>query len=209
MGPDILMEGLAKLGVGPEDVGTVVLTHLHFDHAGGATKLDDAGRPTPTFPNARYLVQAKELRDAQNPHPCEKASYRPQDFRPLLDCGRLHTVEGDADILPGLRLRHFPGHTKGLQGVEVSAPAAPIAQGPKVVYPSDLVPTSRHVRPTWTMAYDLDVPGCVDERLKLYEEILDTDTVVVFGHDPDVAAGFLKKDPKGRVCVQPLEMGGD
>jgi glyoxylase-like metal-dependent hydrolase (beta-lactamase superfamily II) len=205
MGPDVLLEGLARLGVVPEDVGTVVLTHLHFDHAGGATKLDAAGRPAPTFPNARYLVQAIELRDAQAPHPCEKASYRSQDFQPLLDCGRLHAVEGNVEILPGIALRHFPGHTKGLQGVEVSAPATPIAQGAKVVFPSDLIPTSRHVRPTWTMAYDLDVVGCVDQRLKLYEEILDTDTVVVFGHDPDTAAARLKKDAGGRVCARPLE----
>jgi glyoxylase-like metal-dependent hydrolase (beta-lactamase superfamily II) len=202
MGRDLLLEGLASLGVGPEDVGTVVLTHLHFDHAGGATKLDAAGRPVPTFPNARYLVQAIELRDAQTPHPCEKASYRPQDFQPLLDCGCLHAVEGDVEILPGLTLRHFPGHTKGLQGVEVSASVVP---GTKVVFPSDLIPTSRHVKPTWTMAYDLDVVGCVDQRLRLYEEILDTDTVVVFGHDPDTAAGYLKKDARGRVCVRPLD----
>jgi len=202
MGPDLLLEGLARLGVAPEDVGTVVLTHLHFDHAGGATKLDNHGKPVPTFPNARYLVQTSELRDAQTPHPCEKASYRAQDWQPLLDCDLLHTVEGDTEILPDLKLRHFPGHTKGLQGIEVSAPGA------KLVYPSDLIPTSRHIKPTWVMAYDLDVVGCVDQRLKLYEEILDTDTVVVFNHDPDTVAGLLKTSPKGGISLQPLEKRG-
>jgi len=197
-GPGILDAGLAREGVQPEDVTLLVLTHFHFDHAGGATRLNVMGRAIPSFPNARVLVQRQDLEDARHPHLRVKASYLPQDWEPLEAAGLVEPLEGDREILPGLSVRLTPGHIKGLQMVVVEG------GGRKLVYPADLIPTSQHIQPAWVMGYDLDVVRTVDERIRLLDEITGTDTVVVFEHDPQVPAGTVSRDAKGKYVVSPV-----
>jgi glyoxylase-like metal-dependent hydrolase (beta-lactamase superfamily II) len=198
MGPrGSLEQGLAAHGVQPGDVTLCVLTHLHFDHAGGSTVLDAGGKAVPAFPNARYLVQKQDLADAKQPHLRVKASYLPWNWEPLEAAGLLDTVDGAAEIMPGLSVRLVPGHIEGLQMVTVEGP------GGRVVFPSDLFPTARHIQPAWVMGYDLDVVTCVNERLKFLDEVTGSGTVCVFYHDPEIQAGTVERDAKGRYAVVP------
>lgn len=197
-GRGVLDQELAKHGVAPADVTLCILTHLHFDHAGGSTRLDAAGNLVPSFPNARYVVQKRDLEDAKRPHLRVKASYLPKNWEPLEAAGLLDTVEGDVAILPGISVRLAPGHIAGLQNVVIEG------DGRKLVYLADLIPTARHIQPAWVMGYDLDVVTCVDERQKVLDEVAGTGTVLVFEHDPDIPAGTVSKDAKGRYVVEPV-----
>ena len=199
-GRGTLDANLAKVGVKPEDVTLCILTHLHFDHAGGSTRLGPDGQAVPSFPNARYLVQAQDLADAKKPHLRVKASYLPPNWEPLEAAGVLDTVDGAAEVLPGVSVRPAPGHIKGLQIVVVEG------GGRKLFFVSDLIPTSRHIQPAWCMGYDLDVVTCVDERLKVLQELTGTQDLCAFYHDPDTLAGTLSRDAKGRYVLTPVEV---
>ncbi|BDU77365.1 MBL fold metallo-hydrolase [Mesoterricola sediminis] len=201
MGPRGALEaGLRAAGVTPGDVDTVLLTHLHFDHAGGVTRLDADGQAVPTFPRARHLLQARDLANATSGFIRERASYLPWNWEPLQAAGLLDLVDGPHEVLPGLRLRPVPGHTPGLQAVEVEG------GGRRLVYLADLIPTSHHIQPAWCMGYDLDVPTCVAERQQLLSEVAGTDTILVFEHDPEVRAGTVAADAKGRYRVTPVDL---
>jgi glyoxylase-like metal-dependent hydrolase (beta-lactamase superfamily II) len=199
-GRGILDANLARHGVKPEDITLCILTHLHFDHAGGSTRLNAEGLAVPSFPNARYVVQAKDLADAKQPHLRVKASYLPQNWEPLEAAGVLDTVDGAAELLPGITLRPAPGHIEGLQNVVVEG------GGQRLVYLADLIPTARHIQPAWCMGYDLDVVTCVNERQKVLAEVTGTSTICVFEHDPDLPAGTVSRDAKGRYGVTPVRL---
>ena len=197
-GRGILERNLAQEGVRPEDVDLVVLTHLHFDHAGGSTRLDAQGAAIPTFANARYVVQKTDLESARHPHLRERASYLPRNWEPLEAAGLLDLVDGHCELLPGLSVRPVPGHTSGLQAVVVEG------GGRKLIYLADLIPTSHHIQPAWVMGYDLDVKTCVDQRLRILDEVTGTDTILVFEHDPEIPAGTVSRDAKGKYVVTPV-----
>lgn len=197
-GRGVLDANLAKHGVKPADITLCILTHLHFDHAGGSTRFDAAGHLVPSFPNARYVVQAKDLADARHPHLRVKASYLPQNWEPLEAAGLLDTVVGTTELLPGISVRPAPGHIEGLQNVVIEG------GGKRLVYLADLIPTARHIQPAWVMGYDLDVVTCVNERQKLLDEVTGTGTICVFEHDPEIPAGTVSRDAKGRYLVAPV-----
>lgn len=198
-GEGVLLDSLAALGVQPEEVTDVLLTHLHFDHAGGVTRRE-GDRIVPTFPNARHIVQRQELDDARHPPLRSKASYLPYNWEPLLEAGLLETVDGEGDVLPGIRVRPLPGHNRGNQGVMV------LGEGRKLIYGGDLIPTRHHLQPTWVMGYDLDVNTCVENRIRLLDEICDTQDILAFDHDPELPAGMVRKDAKGRYVLEPVEL---
>lgn len=197
-GRGVLDANLAKHGVKPEDITLQILTHLHFDHAGGSTRFNAAGDIVPSFPNARYVVQKQDLEDARHPHLRVKASYLPKNWEPLEKAGLLDTIEGHTEILPGIIGDLAPGHIEGVQTVTVAG------GGRKVVYLADLIPTARHIQPAWVMGYDLDVVTCVNERIKLLNQVSGTDTILVFEHDPDIPAGTVNQDAKGKYVVTPV-----
>ena len=197
-GRGILDRELAKHGVKPAGITLQILTHLHFDHAGGSTRFDEAGQLVPSFPNARYIVQKKDLEDAKHPHLRVKASYLPKNWEPLEAAGLLETVEGNVEILPGISVRVVPGHIEGLQAVVIKSDSR------KLMYIADLIPTARHIQPAWVMGYDLDVVTCVNVRQQLLSEVVGTDTVLVFEHDPDIPSGTVSQDVKGRYVVTPV-----
>jgi len=199
-GRGVLDRNLARFGVAPGDVDLVILTHLHFDHAGGATRLGEDGEPVPSFPNARYVLQARDLLNARTASLRERASYLPKNWEPLQAAGLLDLVEGSRSILPGLAVRTVPGHTPGLQAVVLEG------GGRRLIYLADLIPTARHIQPAWVMGYDLDVVTCVNERVKLLEEVAGTDTVLVFEHDPEIPAGKVDRDAKGKYLVTAVEV---
>ncbi|HEU4952306.1 MAG TPA: MBL fold metallo-hydrolase [Holophagaceae bacterium] len=197
-GRGVLDRELAKHGVRPEDITLCILTHLHFDHAGGSTRLDAEGNFVPSFPNARHVVQQQDLDDARHPNLRVKASYLAKNWEPLEAAGLLDTVDGETELLPGLSVRPAPGHIEGLQTVTVEG------GGKKLIYLADLIPTARHIQPAWVMGYDLDVVACVESRQKLLAEVTGTDTVLVFEHDPEIPSGTVTRDEKGRYRVEPV-----
>ena len=127
-----------------------------------------------------------------------KASYLPKNWEPLEKAGLLETVEGHTELLPGITLDLAPGHIEGVQTVTVSG------GGRSIVYLADLIPTARHIQPAWVMGYDLDVVTCVNERIKLLDRVTGTDTILVFEHDPEIQAGTVSQDAKGRYVVAPI-----
>jgi glyoxylase-like metal-dependent hydrolase (beta-lactamase superfamily II) len=172
-----ILAGLAAHGVKPADVTDVVLTHLHFDHAGGAT-VPHAGGATPAFPSARYHVQEQQLAWAQAPTEKDRRSYKPEHFMPLQQSGQLATVPGAVEILPGISVWPTEGHTPGHQVVT-------IGEGrDAVIYCGDLIPLAAHVPTPWVMSYDLSPVVTMREKRELLERAAAAQQILVMEHDP-------------------------
>lgn len=193
-----LADALAAASIEPDSIDTVILTHLHFDHAGGITRLDAAGRPTPTFPRARMVVSRGEWKDACDGHFVMTGTYRKENLAPLEASGRLELVDGDAEIAPGVRVRPLPGHTRHQQGVLISG------GGRTLCCPADLIPTSAHLGLRWNMAYDL-LPF---ENMKTKEQLLADaqrgDWTLLLAQDASWATWRPVSGPKG-VGVERVE----
>jgi len=141
--PRAIHDALAEAGCDPEDIDAVVITHLHFDHAGGLTRFGDSpDEIVPTFPNAEIYVQRQEIDDALANKSTMHKTYLPTHLTPEVR-ERFRPVEGEAEILPGLTCFPTPGHTWGQQCVRFADP-----KGRTIAYISDVMPTKRHARPT-------------------------------------------------------------
>ena len=173
-----LAASLARVGVALADIDLVVNSHLHFDHAGGNCVANAEGRIVPTFPGAYYIEQDREWEEANNPHERHRASYRRDDFQPLVEAGQLRLVRGTSEVAPGVFVEHCPGHCPGHQILRLES------KGEGLVYPGDLMPTAAHVRPTWNMGYDLDVVATVNGKRALLERVLANDWTICFDHEP-------------------------
>lgn len=182
---DSVVAGLARRGLRPEDITHVVLTHLHFDHAGGATRPGPAGDPVPSFPNARHLVQRVEWEDATSPNRRSRAAYQPDNFLPLERAGLLDLVDGTTEFLPGIELLHTGGHTRGLQLVRVRS------GGETALFWSDLIPTSAHIATPYIMGYDLFPLVTMETKERLVGEAHAQRWLCFLEHDPTAAAGYL------------------
>lgn len=199
-----LFSELAACGVAPEDVTHVVNTHLHFDHCGGNTRLDAAGRAEPSFPRARYFVQRGEWEDAIRPHALSRASYLARNFLPVAEAGLLERVDGEAEILPGVQLLPTPGHTPHHQSVLIDLPG-----GRRLFYPGDLIPTSSHLPLAWIMAYDLAPRVTLETKARLLARQRAEDWFVCFEHERAAPVGRLHwtENAKGeRAAFQPLPL---
>jgi glyoxylase-like metal-dependent hydrolase (beta-lactamase superfamily II) len=193
-----LLASLHKSGVEPGDIDIVINTHLHFDHAGGNTHFV-GDRAVPTFPRARYVVQRKELDHASHPTERDKASYFPENFRPMIDSRQWDLVDGPAQILPGISVEGIPGHNADLQAVKLSG------GGKTLVFVADLLPTRHHIPLPWIMAYDLYPLQSLETKRKWVPQIVQEGWIVVFGHDPDVAAATLHEHD-GKIEAEPLDL---
>ncbi|MBM3293992.1 MAG: MBL fold metallo-hydrolase [Candidatus Aminicenantes bacterium] len=186
----------AEDGFDPGSVTDVVISHLHFDHAGGlfARKPGTEGDIELRFPKAKIYVQAAHLENARHPNPHERMSFLRKTLT-ALDRSNLVLTEGSEEIFPGIRVHRSDGHTRGLQWVEVRG------GGTAVAFPSDMIPFSHHVALPYTMGYDINVEKLLAEKEDFLNRALAGDWTVVFEHDPDVAAARLKRDDKGRIAV--------
>lgn len=198
-GPSLL-NSLKNHGLTPEDIHHVILTHLHFDHAGGATT-ENSGTLVATFPNAQYYVQKKNLETAQKPNLRERASYFPANFEPLLKSGCLQLIEGDQkDLLPGVSVLVSNGHTVGQQIVKISD------QENTLLYCADVVPTSSHIRLAWVMGYDLNPMLLIEEKQKWLEIAANEKWYLYFEHDPFCDAALISKQGSDFAVDQRLQL---
>jgi len=187
-----IVRALAAKGVAPGDVTDVVLTHLHFDHTGGAVTRHEGGL-SPTFPNARYHVQEAQLAWAQSPTERDRRSYRGDTFLPLLKQGRFVPARGKSEILPGVHVEPTQGHTVGHQVVR-------FGDGPgSVLYCGDLIPTAAHLPTPWVMGYDLFPVTTMNEKRDLLERAADQQWVLVMEHDPLNPAVLAGREKDGFV----------
>ncbi len=186
-----LPASLARFGLSPEDITDVILTHLHFDHAGGATVLDASGHAVPAFPNAKYYVQKDHLAWAQQPAEKDRASFFADDRQPLIDAGLLEILDGDGEIFPGISVMQVHGHTKGLQTVKIQS------GDHKLFFPADLIPTSAHVPVPYVMAYDNYPLTTIEEKKRILPELAEDKWLVVFEHDGFIQASTIVSMDKG------------
>ncbi|MBL7192037.1 MBL fold metallo-hydrolase [bacterium] len=189
--PRKLIPELKRLGLKPEDITHVVNTHLHFDHCGGNTKLDEHGNIIPAFPKAQYCIQKQEWDDGLNPNSRSKASYLKENLSPIKQAGLLRLLKGDEEVVPGVQVIMTGGHTRGHQIVKISS------EGETAVYLADLIPLVSQIRPSWVMSYDLYPVETVEFKEKFIQEAFEGGYLLIFEHSPHVKAGYLRrKDDK-------------
>jgi glyoxylase-like metal-dependent hydrolase (beta-lactamase superfamily II) len=185
-----VLQGLRDAGIDSDSITDVILTHLHFDHAGGVTMRGANGEPVLTFPHALHHLQTRNLETAMNPNAREKASYLPHHWKPLLR-GRLQLHDGDAEILPGVFASASNGHTNGLQVIRVGEGSDAF------VFPADMIPLTQHVHVPWTLGYDLWVEQLMREKESLLRDAHEQGYQLVLEHDPHRAVVRVGRD-KGR-----------
>lgn len=175
-----LRESLQAIsGTAPEEITIVINTHLHFDHAGGNTVLNEQGRAVPAFPNARYLVSREEFEHAEAPTERDRASYLPDNWRPLQETGQLELKEANYEVVPGLSMETHAGHNRSMQ-------CARLERGGQTLFGfADVVPTRAHVQFAWIMGYDLYPVETLATKKKLLPQAAREGWYCLFYHDPD------------------------
>jgi glyoxylase-like metal-dependent hydrolase (beta-lactamase superfamily II) len=181
-GAEGLTQDLAALGVKPEDISAVALTHLHFDHCGGGTTRGTDGVVKPTFPNAHYFVRRQEWHDAHHANERNRASYISDNYDPLHQAGQLILHDTDLEILPGVWMKNLPGHTLGHQGCFFDIP------GERALYTVDLVPTAAHLPLAYIMGYDLYPMTTLETKRAILKQATAEGWLFLFEHDPDLCA---------------------
>ena len=185
--PEKLLHSLAEAGVRPEEITIVINTHLHFDHCGWNTVRRNS-QVEPTFPNARYYVQKGEWEHAIRQLERDRVSYISDNYDPLVRSGQMQLLQGDQEIVPGISVRVYPGHTRHMQAVMLRG------GGHTMCYISDLIPTTAHLTLTWVMAYDLFPLDTIESRKKFYAEAIPGKWLVAFTHDPSTPWAYLEME---------------
>lgn len=180
-----------------EEITDIILTHLHFDHAGGISEFEN-GDPTKlrlAFPNARIHLQRSNYENAQNPSLKERASYLKENVSVLKNAD-LNLVDGNVEVLPDIWVHRVDGHTTGQQWIEVKDGSS------SIVFPTDLIPTYRHLPVPFQMGYDNCAFTVMQEKEVFLAKALEMKSLIVFQHDPDTAAGTITIDDKGHYCLK-------
>jgi methylmalonyl-CoA epimerase len=191
-----LDHALDAVGLTSDEIDLVLPTHLHFDHFGGATRRDGSA-VVPRFARARYIIRAAEWHDATHPHARNRASYLQDDFVPLDAAGVVDRFDGDQTIRSGVRVERTGGHTGQHQIVYVEG------GGKTIVFVADLIPTTAHLQDPWIMSYDLFPMETMTFKQRFIREAIDREYLIVFEHDPLVAAGYIR-ERDGRRSVEPV-----
>ena len=194
--PAQLLANLAATGVSPEDIDIVINTHLHFDHCGWNTVPDKTGKIVPTFPRAKYYAPEGEWQYARRPSERDSISYISDNYDPLVQSGQMTLLKGGEQIVPGISVKTFPGHTACLQAVIVAS------GGRTACYISDLIPTAAHIDITWGMAFDLYPLQTIESKKEYYAKALAERWLTVFTHDAKVPWAYVEKDAAGKMVAR-------
>ena len=185
--PSRMSKGLKSAGLTPKDVHAVILTHLHFDHCGGSTRLDRAGNIVPTFPKAHYYVQRAAWEEARSPSERGMYAYRNDNFYPIEERGQLELLDGDTEIFPGLNVIVNEGPAKGHQMVLFNH------GGERIAFLGDLVPTPHHLNLAVISAFDYSPEDTLQQKRELLEEAERQGWLLVFSHGHETRAGYLER----------------
>jgi glyoxylase-like metal-dependent hydrolase (beta-lactamase superfamily II) len=195
----LLPQSFAAAGIGLDEVDIVINSHLHFDHCGWNTTLNDRKQVIPAFPNARYFAHRGEVEHGHLQLDRDAVSYRSANYDPLIESGQMTLVDGAfADIVPGISVETYPGHTDQTLAIMIDS------AGKRACYISDLIPTSAHLDPTWVMGYDLDPVRCIAERKRFYQRAIPEQWLVLFTHDHDRPMGYVGLGEKNKPVLRQL-----
>jgi len=190
-GEDTLEKSLQKHGFTPEDITDVILTHLHFDHCGGAVRLDGNGQPVLTFPNATYWSSSEHWKWALDPNPREKASFLKENILPIMESGQLKFTDQEEIGINTIEVEYVNGHTEAMQIVHI------YRDDQTITFCADLIPSHHHVRMPYIMAYDVRPLETIKEKSKLLETAYENDYILFFQHDKDVECCKLDRNERG------------
>jgi len=187
----------AKTNVSADEITIVVNTHLHFDHAGGNTELDENRQVVPSFRNARYFVSRSELAHAEGPSERDRASYLEDNWKPLQETGQLEAKDDIYEIVPGLQMELHPGHNRSMQCWR-------LRRGGQTMFGfADLVPMRAHVRFPWIMGYDLYPLETLEAKKKLLPQAAREKWLCLFYHDPDEPLCTIEEHD-GKLLPRPI-----
>ncbi|MFH1810210.1 MAG: MBL fold metallo-hydrolase [Pseudomonadota bacterium] len=189
-----VLGALQRIGVAPDEVTDVILTHLHFDHAGGIVRRDGAGTLVPTFSEATHHLQRRHFKWAEHASEKDRGSFKLDEVTLLARSGRLHLLDGDTEIFDGVEVLVSEGHSVGQQLVRVRG------GGETLLYCGDVIPTTAHLRIPWVMGYDLYPLTTIEEKKAILAQAVEDNWILVFEHDPVVAACRVRED-RGQVVV--------
>lgn len=196
-----LLDGLGRLGVTAADVDLVIDTHLHGDHAGGNMAHDADGQLVARFPNAEYVVQRREYADAMQPNERTRAAYIPDNYHPLVESGRMRLLDGDAEIMPGVRGMVTPGHTPAHMAVHFES------GGQHALFLCDAAAYAVHLeRLAWIPSFDVEPLVSLETKRRLQTWAFDHDATLLFAHDPNIHAGKLGRTENGKLKVETLDV---
>jgi glyoxylase-like metal-dependent hydrolase (beta-lactamase superfamily II) len=193
--PAKLLDNLAGAGISPEDIDIVINTHLHFDHCGWNTVLQ-GGKVVPTFPKAKYYAPEGEWQHGRLQLERDAISYMSDNYDPLIKTGQMELLTEDREIVPGVSVKTFPGHTQHMQAVIIKS------GGKTACYISDLIPTSAHIDLTWVMAFDLLPLQTIESRKRYYAQAIPEKWLTMFTHDPNTPWAYIEKDERGKMLVR-------
>jgi glyoxylase-like metal-dependent hydrolase (beta-lactamase superfamily II) len=175
----------AIAGVGSSEITVVINTHLHFDHAGGNAVMNEAGRAVPAFSNARYFVSRGEYEHAELPNERDRASYFPENWRPMKESGQLELKDDVYEVVPGLTMETYAGHNRSMQCPRLES------GGQTLFGFADLIPTRAHVSYAWVMGYDLYPVETVEAKKRLLPQAARENWTCLFYHDAEQALGQI------------------
>jgi glyoxylase-like metal-dependent hydrolase (beta-lactamase superfamily II) len=194
--PAQLLQNLSAAGLSPQDIDIVINSHLHFDHCGWNTVRDKHGKIVPTFPRAKYYAPEGEWRYARHPSERDAISYIPDNYDPLVASDQMTLLKGGEEIVAGISVKTFPGHTAHMQAVTV------VSRGETACYISDLMPTTAHIDLTWGMGFDLYPLQTVESKKQYYSKALPEKWLTVFTHDPRTPWAYVQKDATGKMVAR-------
>lgn len=202
--PAQLLTNLAAAGIAPDDIDIVINSHLHFDHCGWNTIRNKTGKIVPTFPRAKYYAPEGEWQYARNPSERDSISFISDNYDPLVATGRMTLLKGGEEIVPGIRVQTFRGHTAHMLGIVVQSPGATPRGLSTACYISDLIPTSAHIDLTWGMGFDLYPLDTVASKKEYYARAIPENWLTVFTHDPKTPWARIERDELGKMVAKPI-----
>ncbi len=194
-----LVSSLKAHGLEPKDIDYVILSHLHFDHAGGATHRTATETLAVTFPRAQHLAQREDWEEATHPNERNAAGYYEEDIEPLRRANQVELLDGDREILPGIWCKKTGGHTAGHQIVTIEV------AGRKACFFGDLIPTVAHLPLPYSQGFDLYPVDVLNQKRVLLDQALKEQWLVIFDHEREQKAGYLEPRGDGRLKLKPLD----